>query len=310
MKCWLFILLKTLILANISIKDRFLHVQIDHMGTVKLKDHVKYILKEKESINIKKTIFSENSTTNNINLTINKPNKIFNISIFKNPVNSTNYTSRLKKAVNKSFINEILFNTEIIGNDNLFIVTYEYTLSNFFNSSSERKEFRLNLDKFEDPRHLPYNFEIKMDIDYNALFGYDSPAQFILENEENYKWKTQKENKEFHVFIQYLKKSNEELEGTFLLSNFDRNDKFSYSHSHNDFLDFNDWYHHHGHGNRNKQSESSGHMMLDIGFAFILLFCIFGCIFYPIVCHSEINSEKLEEKTSESQLKNKNINVS
>jgi hypothetical protein len=91
------------------------------------------------------------------------------------------------------------------------------------------------------------------------------------------------------------------------MSNFDRNDKFSYSHSHNDFWDFKDWYHHHGHANRNFQNESSGHMMVDIGFAFILLFCIFGCIFYPIVCHPANNIDNLEEKSSESHLKKENV---
>ncbi len=108
----------------------------------------------------------------------------------------------------------------------------EYSMSNFIFGSSDRKEFKLNLDKFEDPSQLPYNFEIKLDFDYDALFGLNSPAQFILENEENYKWKTQKEKKEFHVFIQYMKKTNKELKGIFVMSNFDRNDKFSYSHSH------------------------------------------------------------------------------
>jgi len=307
MKCWLFILLKTLILANVSIKDRFLHIKVDNVGTVKLKDHVKYILKDKKSINIKKTIYTDNSTTNNIYLTINKPNRLSNISILKIPVNSTNYKNKLKKAGNKSFINEIQFNAEISSNDSMLIVTYEYTLSNFIFGSSDRKEFKLNLDKFEDPSQLPYNFEIKLDFDYDALFGLNSPAQFILENEENYKWKTQKEKKEFHVFIQYMKKTNKELKGIFVMSNFDRNDKFSYSHSHKDFWDFKDWYHHHGHSNRNFQNESSGHMMLDMGFAFILLFCIFGCIFYPIVCHPANNIENLEEKSSDSHLKKENV---
>ena len=296
MKSWGFFLLITTILADVSIKDRYIHIKIDNQGLVKLQDHVKYIYKDKKLINWKKTIFSEGSEIKDLKITINKPNKLLNVSVNNIPLNSSNTTHKLKSLEeNKAFLNEIKFIAELSNNESTFIVTYEYTQSNFFLVSPEKKGFFLNFDKYEDSRTPPYEIEIKLDVSNGALFGTDSPAQFILENEDNYKWKSQREKKEFHVFIHFLKKTNKGIKGSFLMSNFDRNDKFSYSHSHNDFWDFKEWYYHHRHTNRNFGNESRGHMMLDMGFAFILLFCIFGCIFYPIVCTGMNNIEYPEE---------------
>lgn len=273
-------------------------------GKAILKDHIKYYIKNLHNMTVEKSIFeTENKKIINISVNVEYPNKILNLKIKKQVLNTTKSSAHLKnnnynlvQSLN-SFINKIQFDTILTNNsaEDYIIVTYQYEVMNFFNSTHEKKTFCLDFDKLENSKQA-YKLEIKMDVTFNSLFGNDVAAQLIYDNEENLKWKSQKDNKEIHFFIQYNRKNYQEIKGSFIVSNFDRNDKFSYSHSHKNNWDFKDWFHHHGHSTKNYGMDAGGaNIIIEMGFAFILLFGIFGCIFFPIVCiNDEDNSKSIE----------------
>lgn len=290
MKLWLFIFFKAIIIMSITVKDRYLHIKIDNSkGNAKLKDHIKYSINKKLSIE-KILIEYGIKKISNIEVTVNDPHKISNFILKKEVFNSKKSSIKLKNDIsefNNSILNKIQFDVTCsnTSNEDYIIITIKYEISNFFESFHEEKKFSLDFDLFEKI-DKEYQLEIKMDVTQDALFGNDVSAQLSLDDEENLNWKIKKDRNEIHSYFQYKRKNNHVIKGSFQVSNFNRNDKFSFSHSNNNNWDFNDWYHHHGHSSKNydRDQDKGGNIILEMGFAFILLFGIFACIFSPIVC--------------------------
>jgi hypothetical protein len=271
-----------MIRCEFIIKERYLHIKLDAQDRkANIKDHVKYLIPNQKKITVTRNLISSKKIQN---ITVNL-DQVYNITnlVIKNNQNEK-LTSKLRENNYTSIYSyQITFDCQPIPKEEILIVTYQYETLEFLSVTKENHiGLKIESDKIQN-KNIPYLFEVKMDVKLSALFGESSPAQFILEKEENFNWKVQKDQKEIHIFIQFLKNKTIEINGEFLQSNFDRNDKNSYSHSHNMDWDFNDWYHHHGHSYKNNNNEGGDHIMLDMGFAFIVLFCIFGCIFYPIL---------------------------
>lgn len=287
--------LQALVSSRLIIRERFLHLKVNsEERTAKAKDHIKYALNGQKLLKVERVLSSENQIRN-ITVTAENLLKINNLKITQI---SDNHSSKLKVQTPQNKYS-ISFDVDLQKSKNLdhVLVTYQYEVLNFLKENNDTIAFLIDFDHY-DNYSQPYHLETKLDIALNSLFGENNPAQVVIENEENYKWKTQREKNEIHVFIQAQNYTGKVIKGSYIMSNFNREDKFSYSHTHNEEWDFNDWYHHHGHANKKFNNEGGDHMMLDMGFAFAILFCIFGCIFYPILCS---NGETESEVTITSQ---------